>query len=81
KLPKLSPDNPSAQALGYQHDAANVDLRNYPQRAKPEAANQYCHNCALFQGNPDDAWGLCALFPDKLISSNGWCSGYAPQQT
>ena len=80
ELQQLSLDDPSAQALGYRHDAANVDLQKYPQRAKDEAANHYCRNCALFQGGDGEEWGPCALFPGKLVNANGWCSGYAPRQ-
>jgi len=80
ELQQLSLDDPSAQALGYKHDAANVDLQKYPQRAKDEAANHYCSNCALFQGKDGDEWGPCALFPGKLVNARGWCSGYAPLQ-
>lgn len=80
ELQQLSLDDPSAQALGYQHNAADVDLQKYPQRAKDQAANHYCSNCALFQGADGDEWGPCALFPGKLVNANGWCSGYAPRQ-
>jgi hypothetical protein len=79
-LPQLALDDPSAQALGYRHDAANVDLQKYPQRAAPEAQEHYCRNCALFQGGEGDEWGPCALFPGKAVNANGWCSGYAPRQ-
>ena len=80
EMQPLALDDPSAQALGYQHDAANVDLQKYPQRAKDEAGDHYCSNCALFQGAAGDEWGACALFPGKLVNANGWCSGYAPRQ-
>lgn len=80
EMQKLTLDDPSAQALGYQHNAADVDLQKYPQRAKAEAANHYCSNCALFQAEEGAEWGPCALFPGKLVNANGWCSGYAPRQ-
>jgi len=81
ELQKLSLDDPTAKALGYKHDAANVDLQKYPQRGRAEAANHYCSNCTLFQGSEGDQWGPCTLFPGKLVNANGWCSGYTPRPT
>ena len=74
-MPQVSLDDPTAQALGYKHDAANVDAAKYPQRG----ANQVCANCTLFQGANGDEWGGCALFPGKVVNANGWCSGYTPK--
>jgi len=81
ELEKVSLDNPTAKALGYQHDAANVDLQKYPQRGTEDAANQYCRNCSLFTGGEGEGWGRCALFPGNLVNANGWCSGYTPKAT
>lgn len=79
QLPELSLDDPTAKALGYRHDAANVDLQKFPQRGAPAAANHYCRNCTLFQGAEGDAWGPCTLFPGRRVNANGWCSGYTPK--
>ncbi|MDP2532896.1 high-potential iron-sulfur protein [Photobacterium damselae subsp. piscicida] len=38
-----------------------------------------CANCALIQGKDGDEWRPCAIFPDKLVNANGWCSAYAPK--
>ncbi len=78
-MEKLSLDNPTARSLGYKHDAANVDFDEYPQRARPEASNHYCSNCALYTKPQSGDWGPCTLFPGKLVSADGWCSAYAPR--
>lgn len=76
---KLSLDDPTAKALGYKHDAANVDLEKYPQRAAAGASNNLCRNCALYQGGEGEQWGPCTLFQGRLVNADGWCSAYAPK--
>ena len=71
-LPKLSEDNPQAKALGYRHDAQQVDASNYPRYQ----AGQLCSNCSLFQASSGDAWGGCSIFPNHLVNADGWCSAY-----
>lgn len=72
--PKLALDDPQAKALGYVHDATNVDQSKYP-RYQP---GQACSNCALFQASGDEQWAGCSIFPGKLVNAAGWCSAYAP---
>lgn len=74
-MPRLSLDDSQAQALGYKHDAANVDPQKYPQRVE----GNVCRNCALYQAGPDTEWGPCTLFPGKQVKATGWCSGYTPR--
>ncbi len=73
--PKLSLDDPQAKALGYVHDAANVDQSKYA-RYQP---GQACSNCQLFQAKGDEEWAGCSIFPGKLVNAAGWCSAYAPK--
>ena len=75
EMPKLSLDDPTAQALGYKHDAANIDAQKYPQRGP----DQICANCTLYRGTNGKEWGGCQLFQGKLVNANGWCSGYVPK--
>ncbi len=77
-LPRIDEDDPQAVALGYKHAAADVDTAKFPRRAAPEAANQLCSNCALYQGG-DAQWGGCAIFPGKAVNADGWCSAWAPK--
>jgi hypothetical protein len=74
-MPRLSLDDPTAQSLGYKHDAANVDPQKFPQRGE----NELCKNCTLFQASADKQWGPCTLFPGRRVNANGWCSGYTPK--
>ena len=64
-----------AVALGYRHDANNVDTKKYPARATPEGKKQFCSNCKLYQAG-DDGWGGCAIFPGKLVQGKGWCAAW-----
>lgn len=72
---RVDESHPSAVALGYRHDAANVDTKKYPARATPEGKKQLCSNCKLYQAG-DDGWGGCAIFPGKQVQGKGWCSAW-----
>lgn len=76
ELVRLTEDDPTADALGYHHDATQVDTTKYPRRAGAEGATQFCHNCSLYQGQEGDEWGGCSLFPGKSVNANGWCNGW-----
>ena len=69
---KLEENDPQAVALGYKHDSTKVDKVKYPKHD----ASQKCNNCQLFTGKPADAWGPCALFPNKQVAGPGWCSAW-----
>ena len=74
-MPKLSEDDPTAQAMKYVHDASTVDASSRPN----PAAEQNCANCALIQGDAGDEWRPCPIFPGKLVANNGWCTVWAPK--
>ena len=71
-LPQLDEKDPTAQALGYKHDATKVDKAKF----KQYAAGQTCANCQLFQGKPTDAWAPCQIFAGKQVNGKGWCSAW-----
>jgi hypothetical protein len=74
-VPRVSEDDPVAFALGYVHDAADVDQSKYP-RYEP---GQICGNCQQWQGSPDEEWAPCAIIPGRLVSNPGWCSVWVPK--
>lgn len=67
ELAPLTENDPTAQALGYRIDAAQVDEAKFPQHK----AGQTCASCKFFQS------GACQLFPGKQVSDKGWCSAFA----
>jgi hypothetical protein len=71
-LPRLDPNDPTAKALVYVHDAADVDASN-PLAARFEAG-QNCANCAQIQGEDGAEWRPCGIFPGKAVNAAGWCS-------
>ena len=71
--PLVQETEPQASALGYKNDATKVDTAKFPKYA----AGQNCANCALYQGKPTDAAGLCPLFAGKQVSAKAWCSAWA----
>lgn len=70
ETPRLPEDDPAAFALGYVHDASDVDLSKYP-RYEP---GQICANCQQWRADPEVEWASCAIFPGKLVRNRGWCS-------
>ncbi|HYA20911.1 MAG TPA: high-potential iron-sulfur protein [Burkholderiales bacterium] len=69
---QVNESDPTAQSLGYKHDASKVDKAKFPKYA----AGQSCSNCQLYQGKPGDAWGPCPIFGGKNVNAKGWCSAY-----
>ena len=74
-LPKLDVNDPSAKALLYVEDHTKVDRKN--PLASRYAPDQHCANCSQIQGKDGEAYRPCAIFPGKLVASNGWCSVWA----
>lgn len=72
-LPRVSEAEPLAVALGYRHDATQIDRAKYPRFE----VGQVCRNCIQWKGGDADEWGPCGIFPGKLVNANGWCSTYA----
>jgi hypothetical protein len=70
--PTVSESDPTAQALGYKSNAAQVDKAKFPKFQ----AGQSCSNCQFFQGKAGAASGPCQMFGGKLVNSGGWCSAY-----
>ena len=77
-LPHLTEDDPQGSALGYKHDATQVDTTKFPKRAGDAGATQFCDNCQLYQGG--DEWGPCSIFPGKAVAGKGWCNAWVPNQ-
>lgn len=71
----LTETDPMAVAFKYKEDATQVDAATNPQYK----AGQICENCALYQGEPGDKLGPCAIFPGKSVTAAGWCMTYAPK--
>lgn len=76
-LPRLDESDSMAQALGYKHDASRVDPEQFPSRAGPDSANEFCKNCVHYQAPADVQWAPCTIFPGKLVNADGWCSAWA----
>ena len=70
---RVEENEPKAQALGYQRDAAKVDKAKF----KSVQAGQSCANCNFFNGKVGDAWGPCDIFRSREVSAKGWCSAWA----
>lgn len=74
--------DPQAAALGYKHDANEVDPKY---KRNP---SQICANCQLYSGTPESKWGPCAIFSYRVdpksrqpytVSAQGWCLSWGPR--
>jgi len=72
---RLDVKDPAAVALGYVLDAGQVDIKKYPSYVK----GSNCENCLQLQGTSGNNYRPCGLFPGKLVSVNGWCSGWTAE--
>ena len=72
---KLKVTDPAAVALDYVENAAQVDLKKDPGYIK----GSNCDNCLQLQGQPGNLFRPCSLFPGKMVSVSGWCSGWAAE--
>jgi hypothetical protein len=73
--PKLDVKDPAAIALGYVENAAQVDVKKYPDFVK----GSNCENCLQLQGSAGSSYRPCSLFPGKLVAVGGWCKGWTPE--
>jgi hypothetical protein len=62
-------------ALGYAEEAARVDAKKFPTYIK----GSNCDNCLLLQGTAGSHYRPCSLFPGKLVSVSGWCTGWTAE--
>ena len=72
ETPRLDVKDPAAVALGYVENAEKVDAKKYPSYVK----GSNCENCLLLQGSSGPNYRPCNLFPGKVVSVHGWCSGW-----
>lgn len=70
---KVDEKDPQAVGLGYVQVTAKADAKKFPRHSN----DQKCSNCALYQGKPSDASGVCPLFGAKHVVPGGWCSAWA----
>jgi hypothetical protein len=73
--PRLDVNDPKAVAVGYVENAEKVDAKKYPSYVKDST----CENCLLLQGASGANYRPCNLFPGKVVSVHGWCSGWTAE--
>lgn len=76
--PLVDENDPAAVAIGYVHDAEKVDVSRFPKRAGESGGTQFCHNCALYQGQGTEGVGPCSVFPGRNVKAAGWCNAWVP---
>ncbi|MDB5812401.1 MAG: putative high potential iron-sulfur protein [Betaproteobacteria bacterium] len=69
---RVDEKDPTAQSLGYKHDATKVDKAKFASYQP----GQTCANCQQFQGKATEAWAPCTIFAGKEVANKGWCSAW-----
>lgn len=67
ETPLLSETDPAAKAVNYVADVS---------RSKEAKPGSKCANCSLYSGDSKSTQALCALFNNKQVTANGWCSAW-----
>ncbi len=84
----IDENDPHARALGYVHDASDVDTKRFPVRATKAGGLQFCRNCQLYTGVEGKEWGPCGIFSYRTdpktgnplaVNANGWCVSWGPR--
>jgi hypothetical protein len=70
---RVSETEQQAQALGYKHDASQIDKAKF----KSYQPGQTCANCNFFKGKTEDTWGPCDIFGGREVKAKGWCAAWA----
>jgi len=73
--PHLDVKDSAAMAVGYLENASDIDPKKYPAYVKGTS----CENCLLLQGTSGPHYRPCTLFPGKVVSVRGWCSGWTAE--
>jgi|SRR5580658_8215210 hypothetical protein len=71
-LPHVTANDPLAVSFNYVEDSSKVDVKKNP----TYTPTQRCSTCVQFKGQATDAFGPCAIFAGKSVSSKGWCKVY-----
>jgi len=72
----ISESDAVATAIGFKHNAKDIDYTKYPQRKKADAKNQFCESCALFS-RVNEGWGKCQMLTNGLVNNKGWCGSWS----
>jgi hypothetical protein len=72
---RLDVKDPAALAVGYVENAEQLNVKKYPSYVKGST----CENCLLLQGASGANYRPCNLFPGKVVSVHGWCSGWTAE--
>ncbi|TGL75665.1 high-potential iron-sulfur protein [Leptospira jelokensis] len=75
-LTQVAENDPTAQALGFHHNANDTDYTLFPDRKLPNAKNQICQHCSQFT-KLNEGWGKCNILTAGVVSNLGWCSAWS----
>ena len=79
-LTLISETDPTATALSYKHNAAEVPTAQQTEKSGVPFSGQNCASCSFYKaaGQLDGAEvGSCQLFPNGKVKSTGWCVSWA----
>jgi hypothetical protein len=67
--------DPAAVALKYV-EVASTAVRT--DKMGVAGSEQICGNCRFYKDSETPDWGGCALFQNRLVAKQGWCTGWVP---
>lgn len=72
---KVPESDPAAVALKYV-EVASTAVRT--DKMGVAGSEQICGNCRFYKDSETPDWGGCALFQNRLVAKQGWCTGWVP---
>lgn len=80
-LELVSETDATAIALGYKHNAAEVDSALKIEKNGTPGAKQSCSNCAFYSPLAGvEGGGKCQLIMAGYVKSGGWCKSWSLKQ-
>lgn len=75
----VSESDPTATALNFKQNAADVPAELQQEKNGVAFANQRCSNCMFYKAAEGADAGVCQLLPSGKVKAGGWCSSWTAQ--
>lgn len=73
----VSESDPTATALNFKQNAADVPAELQKDNNGVPFANQRCSSCMFYNAPEGAKVGVCQLLPSGKVSSGGWCASWS----
>lgn len=75
----VSETDPTATALNFKQNAADVPAELQKENNGVPFANQRCSSCTFYNAAEGAGVGMCQLLPSGKVKAEGWCASWSPK--